>query len=232
MSAEPHSAETGTGVSTPAPGQSSPDPQAHAPAPLIAEPAAPTGTDGGLPAPPAVEFPAWAPPLPDPAALGDEPQQYRPQTDAEFEASLDAPAYSPGSYRLPSMIEGEEPTPQENLALQGIQSLLWHGDFPVNAGNRLMDTIAEEARRLGEDMDDATFELQCRSTDATLQRIYGEERYAELRGKLSHFLTDLGRKTPGGLDDLIDTYGHVLATPRVMAELLGHVDRLAVRKRK
>lgn len=182
---------------------------------------------------------SWAPPAPDPATLAPEPFAHPEPSLAELESAIDTPARAPSDYHLPPMIDwDEEMTPQHYQAVQGLQSLLWAGDFPKLAGERLMHTIVQEAKRLGDiaddpnDANDSAFKLQLHATEATLEKLYGTQRYNALRAQLSSFLADLNNKTPGGLDELFDTYGHVLATPMVMNELFSHVERLEQRKRK
>lgn len=91
--------------------------------------------------------------------------------------------------------------------------------------------MSAEARHVGDEVSYDAFEAQCRETDATLEGMYGRDKYRELRGQLADFLEDLDKKAPDGIGDILDAYAHVFATPRVMSELLAHISRAAVRTR-
>ncbi|WP_394694883.1 hypothetical protein [Pseudoxanthomonas japonensis] len=177
-------------------------------------------------------WPEWAPPLPE--DQGELLALKRPPTFEETIAAIDTPAHSPFDYVFPPLLVQDAdgmPDGDEMQAIAGVRSMLWHSGLPKVDGDGLMQAIADESHRLGERMDQATFEMHERQSDAALRGIWGD-RYDSLRGKLEDLFDELGRKTPGGIEPLLEANWHVLISPLVMNRLLQHVDRLEHRRRK
>ncbi len=200
------------------------------PSPVNSETSATSATPEVTASPPAASaWPDWAPPTPE---LGPDerlPRDPRSLTFEELTAAVDCPAERPGDYQVPALTG--DPSPEILQEVQAAQSLLWHANFPKQAGDTFLNVLVEEARRAGPEMDDAGYELLVRQTEKTLIGILGEPEYARQHDAFMRMMDDLNAKTGGRLDEAWGDVAHVLMQPRVFQLLLAHAGRLEHRRR-